>query len=44
LVNGFKNAGRYEVKFDASNLASGVYVYRLSAGDFNASKKLMLLK
>jgi len=44
LVNGFKNAGRYEVKFDASNLASGVYVYRLSAGDFNASHKMLLLK
>jgi len=44
LVNGFKNAGRYEVKFDASNLASGVYVYQLTSGSFNASHKMLLLK
>ena len=44
LVNDFKTTGKYEVKFDASNLASGVYVYRISAGDFNASKKMLLLK
>jgi len=44
LVNQRQTAGSYEVKFDASNLASGVYIYRLSAGEFTASKKLMLLK
>jgi len=44
LVNEQKPAGNYEVKFDASNLASGVYVYRLNAGDFTASQKMLLLK
>jgi photosystem II stability/assembly factor-like uncharacterized protein len=44
LVNERKAPGSYEVKFDASGLASGVYVYRLRAGDFVASKKLLLLK
>ncbi len=44
LVNEQKPAGNYEVKFDASSLASGVYVYRLNAGDFTASQKMLLLK
>jgi hypothetical protein len=44
LVNEQKNAGNYEVQFNAANLASGVYIYSLNAGDFTASKKLILLK
>jgi hypothetical protein len=44
LVNERKDAGVHEVKFDGSNLASGVYLYRLHAGDFVASKRLVLLK
>jgi hypothetical protein len=44
LVNGNLNAGQHTVKFDASKLSSGVYFYRLSAGDFVSVKKLMLLK
>jgi len=44
LVNEQKPAGNYEVKFDASNLSSGVYLYKLQAGDFTAVKKLMLVK
>jgi hypothetical protein len=44
LVNESKGAGAYEVKFDGSNLASGVYIYRLQAGDFVQSKRLLLLK
>jgi endonuclease/exonuclease/phosphatase family metal-dependent hydrolase len=44
LVNEEKPAGDYEVKFDASNLSGGVYFYRLTAGDFSSSKKLILLK
>ena len=44
LVNERKDAGVHEVKFDGSNLASGVYFYRLQAGDFVQSKRLLLLK
>ena len=48
LVSEQKPAGTYEVKFDASALTSGVYVYRLSssseAGDFSQAKKLTLIK
>ena len=44
LVNERRNAGVHEVKFDGSNLASGVYFYRLTAGDFVQSKKLVLVK
>jgi len=44
LVNEVKPAGNYEVKFDAGNLASGVYLYRLQAGEFSAVKKLILMK
>ncbi len=44
LVNEQKVAGRYEVNFNASTLASGVYIYKLQAGDFVQSKKMILLK
>ena len=45
LVNEEKPAGRYEVNFNASSLASGVYIYKLQAGQsFVASKKMLLLK
>jgi hypothetical protein len=44
LVNGRKNAGSYEVTFDGSRLACGVYLYRIQAGDFIQSKKLALVK
>jgi hypothetical protein len=44
LVNGRKEAGVHEVKFDAGGLASGMYVYRLRAGDYVGVKKLMVLK
>jgi hypothetical protein len=44
LVNERRDAGVHEVKFDGSNLASGVYIYRLWAGDFVATKRLLLLK
>ncbi|TKJ40833.1 hypothetical protein CEE37_07680 [candidate division LCP-89 bacterium B3_LCP] len=44
LVNGWRDAGMHEVTFDGSGLASGMYIYRLKAGEFTASGKMMLLK
>lgn len=44
LVDEYKPAGSYEVKFDASHLSSGTYFYRLQAGEFIKKKKLILLK
>ncbi len=44
LVNSVKNAGTFEVTFDASNLTSGMYIYKISSGNFTATKKMMLLK
>lgn len=44
LVNGYKPAGSYEVEFDASNLASGIYFYKLTMGNFSSTKKMALLR
>lgn len=44
LVNSYQKEGRYEVEFNASKLASGVYIYRLEADDFVNSKKMLLVK
>jgi hypothetical protein len=44
LVNSTQKAGRYEVAFNAENLSSGVYLYRLETSDFTISRKLILLK
>jgi hypothetical protein len=44
LSNGFKTAGSYSLDFDASNLSSGAYVYKIESGDFVESKKMMLIK
>jgi len=44
LVDGWQEAGSHEVIFNGSNLASGIYLYRLNAGSFNASGKMILLK
>ncbi len=43
-VNGYQNSGLYEINFNASDLSSGVYYYRLEAGNFSAVKKMLLLK
>lgn len=44
LVNEEKPAGSYEVTFDASQLSSGVYLYRLNSGSFIETKKMTILK
>jgi len=44
LVNEEKSAGKYEVSFNASSLASGVYIYKIQSGDFVSSKKMILIK
>lgn len=44
LVNEVKEAGSYELNFDASALASGTYIYKLTAGNNVQTKKMVLLK
>jgi hypothetical protein len=44
LVDERKLPGHYEVKFDGSTLASGVYFYRLIAGDFVQTRELCLIR
>lgn len=44
LLNERKPAGVYEVDFDASQLSSGVYIYKITAGDFVSSRKMILMK
>ena len=44
LVNERKVPGSYEVRFDATGLASGVYFYRITAGDFAQTRKMIVLK
>jgi len=44
LVNGYREAGAQSVTFDAANLTSGVYMYRLSFGDLTSTGKMVLLK
>ncbi|MCC6548506.1 MAG: T9SS type A sorting domain-containing protein, partial [Ignavibacteriaceae bacterium] len=44
LARGTREAGRHEVQFDASELPSGVYIYRLEAGTYRETRKLVLIK
>ncbi len=44
LVSGFMQAGTHSMNFDAAGLSSGTYFYRLSAGEFNSVRKLVVLK
>jgi hypothetical protein len=44
LLNGEKEAGTYNISFNASGLANGVYFYKLNAGSFSSVKKMILIK
>ena len=44
LLNEEKDAGEYNVNFNAGNLSSGIYFYTIKAGDFTATKKMVLMK
>ncbi len=44
LVNGIKEAGNHKIDFNASNLNSGIYFYKLEAGDITQVKKMTLIK
>ncbi|OIO29624.1 hypothetical protein AUJ22_01025 [Candidatus Nomurabacteria bacterium CG1_02_31_12] len=44
LINEEKPAGDYTISFNANNLASGMYIYKISSGPFNQTKKMILMK
>lgn len=44
LVNGTMTAGQHSVNFNAAGLASGMYIYKMQAGNFQSVKKMMLMK
>jgi hypothetical protein len=44
LINGQKEAGYHRIHFDASGMASGVYLYQLKSGNLQQSKKMLLVK
>ena len=44
IINEYKQPGNYSVQFNATNLASGIYLYRLESGNYTVAKKFILLK
>lgn len=44
LADGLKQRGNYSVKFDGSNLASGIYFYKFESSSYNMTKRMVLLK
>jgi hypothetical protein len=44
LVNDEKQTGKYEIKFDGTNLPNGIYLCQMKAGEFVQTRKLMLMK
>jgi len=43
-INEYRQAGVYTYTFDGTNLASGVYIYKVTAGNFTETKKMVLIK
>lgn len=44
LIDEYRPAGSHSIKLDASDLSSGVYIYRIKSGDFQATKKMVFMK
>jgi len=44
IIDEYQNPGRYSVNFNAEGLSSGVYIYKISATNFGAAKKMVVLK
>ncbi|NNG27829.1 MAG: T9SS type A sorting domain-containing protein [Ignavibacteriaceae bacterium] len=44
LVNEIKSGGSHSVTFEGGKLTSGIYIYRLQAGNFTETNKMLLLK
>ncbi|MDP2363579.1 MAG: T9SS type A sorting domain-containing protein [Ignavibacteria bacterium] len=44
LVDEYNPAGKHEIIFDATLLSSGVYLYKLSAGNYSETRKMLVLK
>ena len=44
LINEEKDAGSYHIKFNALNIPSGIYFYKITAGSFSATRKMILIK
>lgn len=44
LVNKEQIPGKYEVKFDSSKLPGGIYFYRMKAGEYSKTRKMVLIK
>jgi hypothetical protein len=44
LVNGFNEAGKHSVKFNANDITSGIYFYTIKADGFTSTRKMILMK